>query len=289
MVTFLNLSQNSFSGSIPASFEKLFGLKTLDLPSNNLSGTIPEYFANFNNIKSFNISFNKLEGQIPSQGIFSNITLQSLMGNAGLCGAPRLGFSPCSDSLHSTNRRLLKFGLPAISIAFLAAIACIYSTYRKIDELRNEATPSTTMMHDPSTQHMLVSYYEIVKATHNFSEDNLLGLGSFSKVFRGQVRGGLVVAIKVFNMELEHTMRSFEVECQVLRMARHRNLIRILSTCSNQEFKAIILPYMPNGNLEAYLHSESLIACHVWDFLKGWMLCWMWHWLWSICIINTMS
>ncbi|XP_052137458.1 probable LRR receptor-like serine/threonine-protein kinase At3g47570 [Oryza glaberrima] len=238
LLSYLNLSQNTFNDLIPDSFKGLVNLETLDLSHNNLLGGIPKYFANLTFLTSLNLSFNNLQGQIPSGGVFSNITLQSLMGNPRLCGVPRLGFPACLEKSHSTRtKHLLKIVLPAIIAAFGAIVVFLYLLIGK--KMKN---PDITASFDIADAicHRLVSYQEIVRATENFNEDNLLG-----------------VAIKILNMQVERALRSFDAECHVLRMARHRNLIKILNTCSNLDFRALLLQFMPNGNLESYLHSES--------------------------------
>jgi LRR receptor-like serine/threonine-protein kinase FLS2 len=67
----------------------------------------------------------------------------------------------------------------------------------------------------------------------------------------------MIVAIKVFDLVVEGAFKSFDTECGVLRNIRHRNLLKIISTCSNMDFKAFVLEYMPNGNLEKWLYSQD--------------------------------
>ncbi|CAN6373674.1 unnamed protein product, partial [Urochloa humidicola] len=256
ILTCLNLSHNLFQESIPDSFHELTSLTSLDLSSNTLSGTIPMFLANFNYLTTLNLSFNKLEGKIPEGGVFSNITLQSLIGNAGLCGAPRLGFSPCLGKSHSNNMQFLRLLLlTGATIVFGSSAILIYlQTKRghKGKQVQGSVIDSCNV-----SRNMLVSYHELVRATANFNDDNLLGTENFGKVFKGKLSTGLVVAIKVLDVQLEHAIKSFDTECNALYMARHRNLIRILSTCSNHGFKALVLQYMPNGSLDMLLHSEG--------------------------------
>jgi hypothetical protein len=173
------------------------------------------------------------------------------MGNAGLSGSPNLGFPPCLEDSHSNKRHLLIILLPVVTAAFVSIALCVYLMIRR---KANVIDPSN------AGRQILVTYHELISATENFSDNNLLGTGSLAKVFKCQLSNGLVVAIKVLDMRLEQAIRSFDAECHVLRMARHRNLIRILSTCSNLDFRALMLPYMPNGSLDKLLHSEGTVT-----------------------------
>ncbi|XP_027185099.1 probable LRR receptor-like serine/threonine-protein kinase At3g47570 [Coffea eugenioides] len=102
-----------------------------------------------------------------------------------------------------------------------------------------------------------ISYFELLQATNGYNKSNLLGTGSFGSVYRGTLDDGRAVAIKVFNLQVDGAFKSFDVECEVLRNLRHRNLTRVISSCSNPDFKALVLEFMPNGSLEKWLYSHN--------------------------------
>ena len=67
------------------------------------------------------------------------------------------------------------------------------------------------------------------------------------------------IAIKVFHQQCASALKSFEVECEVIKNIHHRNLINVISSCLNDDFKTLVLEYMSNGNLGDWLQSSNYV------------------------------
>ncbi|XP_059462693.1 receptor kinase-like protein Xa21 [Corylus avellana] len=253
---YLDLSRNSFQGEIPQSFGDLKGLDVLNLSHNNLSGVIPKSLEALLHLKYFNVSFNKLSGEIPSSGPFANFTTKSFLGNKALCGNPIFEVLPCpslSSKGSKVNQSLLKYFLPTIG-SIILCLALVYMLRRhRESKIQLPSLFSTLSL----SKHRMVSYQELCEGTNNFCESNLLGAGGFGSVYKGMLLDETVVAIKVLNLQLAGAFKSFDAECKVLRTIRHRNLVKVISTCSNPQFRALVLQYMLNGSLERWLYSYN--------------------------------
>ncbi|URD77251.1 receptor-like protein kinase [Musa troglodytarum] len=68
------------------------------------------------------------------------------------------------------------------------------------------------------------SFAEIKKATKNFDESLVIGVGGFGKVYKGTVDGGTKVAIKRSNPSSEQGVNEFQTEIEMLSKLRHRHL-----------------------------------------------------------------
>lgn len=255
----LRMDQNYLTGNIPVSFGNLTILSMLNLSHNNLSGAIPLPLSELNSLIQLDLSYNNLEGVIPRSGVFKNATAVSLGGNRGLCGgAMDLHMPSCTtvSKKAATRYHLIKVLIPIfgfMSLVFLAYFLLLDKKMRRKDDI----VPSL------GENFLKVSYADLAQATKNFSESNLVGRGGYGSVYRGKLKESKVeVAVKVFDLDMRGAEKSFMKECEALRSIQHRNLLPIITACSTVDnvgnvFKALVYEFMPNGNLDTWLHHRE--------------------------------
>ncbi|KAM4125704.1 hypothetical protein ACB094_01G330200 [Castanea mollissima] len=244
----LNLSHNFLEGPLPFSVGQLPYLQALDVSSNQLIGEIPQSLQMSSTLKHVNFSFNKISGKIPNEGAFSSLTISSFLGNDGLCGSIE-GMPKCSNR-HSHLMLILSILLSLFSILIL----CIFG-YCLVQRSRIQSQLEIFNGGDLDLKHPRISYGQLNEATGGFSASSLIGSGLFGHVYKGVLCDNTRIAVKVLDTKTaRESPWSFKRECQVLKRARHRNLIRIITICSRPDFKALVLPLMSNGSLERHLY-----------------------------------
>ncbi|CAH1438697.1 unnamed protein product [Lactuca virosa] len=233
-------------------------LTCLDLSNNNLSGNIPSSIGGctslvFLSLKEYaNLSFNDFQGNVPVIGVFANASAFSVLGNNRLCGGlAEIRLPKCNTKKH--NKKLPLFAILILTASTLFTILCFAYVWCK----KRKSQPSQSSRDE---RFMKVSYGQLLKATNGFSQANLIGEGGFGSVYKG-VLDDTVVAVKVLRLQNRGAHRSFTAECQAWRSIRHRNLVKIITSCSSldfhgNDFKVLVYEFMPNGSLHDWLHSS---------------------------------
>ncbi|KAI9083661.1 hypothetical protein K1719_034362 [Acacia pycnantha] len=98
---------------------------------------------------------------------------------------------------------------------------------------------------------------DIVEATNNFSDANMLGRGGFGSVFKGLLKDGLEIAVKRLSMYYGQGIEEFRNEVTVIANLQHRNLVRILGCCIDGEEKMLIYEYLPNRSLDSFIFDQA--------------------------------
>ncbi|KAM4119429.1 hypothetical protein ACJW30_03G058500 [Castanea mollissima] len=260
----LNIARNKITGSIPKSLE------SLDLSFNNLSGVIPNELQSLQVLQMLNFSFNSLEGEVPKNGVFANISWDSLQGNSGFCAfdhdaAEKLRVTTCVTKKKSNSHLVLKVTILISAIIVLVCALCLAWALvtKKKSKIRNNGTSFVVKGLPPR-----LSYSEIQLGTNGFATENLLGKGAFGSVYRAVLSTGengnqTIVAVKVLDLAQSKASKSFDAECEALRNIRHRNFVKVFTSCSSIDhtgavFKGLVMEFMSNGNLDKWLYLEDV-------------------------------
>ncbi|KAL6333142.1 hypothetical protein AAG906_028325 [Vitis piasezkii] len=119
--------------------------------------------------------------------------------------------------------------------------------YSKAKQGNESRTPSKLQLFDLST---------IVAATNNFSFTNKLGRA-------GQLSNRQEIAVKRLSKDSGQGVEEFKNEVTLIAELQHRNLVKLLGCCIEEEEKVLIYEYMPNKSLDSFI--LVLISMLTWE------------------------
>ncbi|KAG6738252.1 hypothetical protein POTOM_057861 [Populus tomentosa] len=224
----LSLNSLGFSGTLSPAITKLKFLVTLDLSSNNLTGRIP--------------------GKLFSVAMF-NFTATHLA-----CGLrleePCVSGSPLQVSTSKSRLKVIATSASCGAFILLILVAVLAYRYHQFHKEKNDIFVDVAGEDDRKIslgQLRRFSWRELQLATDNFSESNIIGQGGFGKVYKGILSDNMKVAVKrLADYYSPGGEAAFQREVQLISVAVHKNLLRLVGFCTTSSERILVYPYMQN-------------------------------------------
>ncbi|XP_028223576.1 probably inactive leucine-rich repeat receptor-like protein kinase At5g48380 [Glycine soja] len=210
-------------------------------------------------------------GPVP---IFSAGVSKNYANNQGLCGGKTL--APCQTKSSKSNLAVIA-GAAAGGVTLAALGLCIglFFFVRRVSFKKKEEDPEGNKWARSlkGTKQIKVSMFEksipkmklsdIMKATNNFSNTNMIGTGRTGTVYKAVLDDGTTLMVKRLQ-ESQYTEKQFMSEMGTLGTVKHRNLVPLLGFCMAKRERLLVYKNMPNGILHDQLHPADGVSTLDW-------------------------
>ncbi|RZC60421.1 hypothetical protein C5167_022170 [Papaver somniferum] len=275
---FLMLNQNKLQGSIPESIANLPNLIDLRVASNNLSGQIPDNLFQVAKNKYVIIFFQPFTylfqqcvriyeiifvAQLPSNvhkgvassgtNLLNRIHYFSFSGNDLNCGVSFL--HPCASNNNNPVAHQSKLGILIGSVGGIIVILLLGGLLFFIWKGKQKGYKREVFVDVAGEDDCRIafgqlkrfSWRELQLATDDFSEKNVLGQGGFGKVYKGVLGDNTKIAVKrLTDYESPGGEQAFLREVEMISVAVHKNLLRLIGFCTTPSERLLVYPFMQN-------------------------------------------
>ncbi|CAN7119412.1 unnamed protein product [Brassica rapa subsp. narinosa] len=97
----------------------------------------------------------------------------------------------------------------------------------------------------------------ISEATCGFSDGNKLGQGGFGPVYKGTLSTGEEIAVKRLSRTSRQGIEEFKNEIKLMAKLQHRNFVKILGYCVEEDERMLIYEYQRNKSLDSFIFDKE--------------------------------
>ncbi|KAG6392231.1 hypothetical protein SASPL_146444 [Salvia splendens] len=124
---------------------------------------------------------------------------------------------------------------------------------KRHDKRANESTQAEEGVSISKTKNF--TYNSLVGATNNFHRSNKIGRGGFGTVYKGVLKNGREVAVKVLSAESKQGEREFMTEIDTISDVKHPHLVELLGCCVYGHNRILVYEYLENSSIDRALLS----------------------------------
>ncbi|KAL3503539.1 hypothetical protein ACH5RR_037988 [Cinchona calisaya] len=111
--------------------------------------------------------------------------------------------------------------------------------------------------HDEELELPVFEFSTLMKATNNFAITNKLGEGGFGIVYKGMLEKGEEIAVKRLSRTSMQGLDELKNEIHCIAKLQHRNLVKILGFCIQEDERMLIYEYMANKSLDLFIFDDT--------------------------------
>ncbi|KAF3657101.1 putative LRR receptor-like serine/threonine-protein kinase [Capsicum chacoense] len=263
-----NLSHNMFYGNLP-SLNRSFSF--LDLSGNYFQGKLPDYAR-----RNVSINSNCLQNVTSQRSRSECASFYSERGlpfdNFGEPNATEPLPAPKSNKKSHRNVIILAAVLGGVGLLVLVLTCMLLLVFctRKRGATNQRATevgpgPASASPPPPvpgvslnfSSLGDAFTYQQILQATGEFSDANLMKHGHSGDLFRGSLEGGTLIVVKRVNVQSARN-EAYLSELDFFSKVSHSRLVPFMGHClENENEKFVVYKYMPNRDLSSSLFRKN--------------------------------
>ncbi|KAE9599661.1 putative protein kinase RLK-Pelle-LRR-VI-1 family [Lupinus albus] len=277
-ITYLNISGNKLTGMLFENLSCNSELDVVDLSSNLLTGSLPRCLVSNSSDNDRTVLYARNCLEKPNQDQQPQTFCQR--------EAVAVGILPDRKNHTKASNVFLSIGVIGGTIGGVALVLLIFFVIRRGNAKSKIKNPQTRLISENAasgyTSKLLsdaryisqtkkfgavglptyrsFSLEEIDAATNNFDNASFMGEDSYGQMYRGQLKNGLLVAIRCVEMKKSYSTQNYMHHIELISKLRHRHLVSALGHCfecslddSSVSRIFLVFEYLPNGTLKSWI------------------------------------